>query len=546
MTARALAALGTLSVSQRLVIGLCAALILVSFLWLLSLSTRPDLVPVLDQSYSYEALADAETVLKAEKIDYEIRGQRIYVRSENRDNAIRILHEGQVIPEDGVIDLDRLMTDVNPFLPESDRASNRAVAKSNTLARIFLTSPLVADVKVVINEKLERRVGFQHDVPTASVMVTMAAGRELSKAQVEGFASLVARSVAGLDVHDVSVVDARTLRAYRVPRPDEVSASDHLDQVKQNEDHLLAKLYHTLGYIQGLLATVTVELENTHTRKETQVFDKPTVKTSENQENSSNSRAAAAEPGSAPNLGAGLEAGGEAAGTSNERRRQEFYPGQVAEKQVVQQTAPGIKRVTAAISIPRSHVMRVYQTQYPDVQKPSAEQLSDAMTIIRQEVLAGAAKALMADPKDIEVSFYADLDKDGLPLHPGLASAAPVSEAVGTVGWAQAHLGELGLGLLALVAIVTLARVTRRSTEMARAVPVETLRPEEVESVGAAVEEAEVYDGAVALSGGVLEGREVEEASVRAQQLAAEVSKLIDNDPEEAVGIVKDWINQGK
>ena len=101
-----------LTVSQRLAIGLCAALIAGSLLWLLQWSTQPDLTPLLSKDFSYAELEAAETSLKANKIPYEIHGTRIFVSPAERHNALRVAHSAGALPEGSLFDMEAMITSI--------------------------------------------------------------------------------------------------------------------------------------------------------------------------------------------------------------------------------------------------------------------------------------------------------------------------------------------------------------------------------------------------------------------------------------------------
>ena len=66
------AQLSVLTVSQRLAIGLCAALVAGSLLWLLQWSTTPELVPLITQEFTFDELEAAEQSLSSNGIRYEV------------------------------------------------------------------------------------------------------------------------------------------------------------------------------------------------------------------------------------------------------------------------------------------------------------------------------------------------------------------------------------------------------------------------------------------------------------------------------------------
>src|SRR3989337_1249079 len=92
------ARMGVLTVSQRLAIGLCAALIATSLLWLLQWSTTPDLMPLINHEFTFQELDAAEAALKGNGITYDIVGTRLLVRAADRHNALRLLYPTQASP----------------------------------------------------------------------------------------------------------------------------------------------------------------------------------------------------------------------------------------------------------------------------------------------------------------------------------------------------------------------------------------------------------------------------------------------------------------
>ena len=158
-----------LTISQRVAIGMCAALVATSLLWLLQWSGTPELVPLVTHKFSYEELDSAEEVLNEKGTPYEIRGARIFVRAVDRDMLIRKLYSGGALPEGSLFDLGDLVAGGNPFDPPEQVRIKKNVAKSNQLAKIIATWPFVKSASVLINETSRRRIGVEGDVPTASM-----------------------------------------------------------------------------------------------------------------------------------------------------------------------------------------------------------------------------------------------------------------------------------------------------------------------------------------------------------------------------------------
>ena len=199
--------------SQRLAIGLCAALVVVSFLWLLQWSTSPQMVPVATHDFSFDELDAAEQALRTNGIRFEVRGTRLYVSPGERHNAQRLAHSAGALPEGSLFDMEAVVTDNNPFQSPEARAYAQNYAKGNELAKIIATYPFVKDARVMINEKTKRRLGRSADLPTASVTVTLSGGKEMTPRIVEGFAKLVSGAVA---IHENP---ATTAKAHRAASP---------------------------------------------------------------------------------------------------------------------------------------------------------------------------------------------------------------------------------------------------------------------------------------------------------------------------------------
>lgn len=536
--------LRVLSVSQRLVVLLCAALVLTSVMWLMKWSSTPQRVAVLEQDFSFDQLGVAENALRAGGIGFQTLGRRIFVSPEDQDNAIRVLHESNAVPQDGRIDLDALIKDTNPFQSESDRAFARVVAKQNKLAQIIESSPQVARAHVVLDPEQKRRLGEPAARPTASVFVTLEPGMEMTPQLVRSLANMVSRSVAGLDARQVAIIDGRTMRDFTVPSPEDEAAFGMLDEVKRHEAYLLGKVLDTLRYIPNVLASVTVELDTSRQKQERQRFDKPEIMREESSQESATALEPAAEEGVYANLGTSLSTASIGGGnTSNETRTTEFFEPKIAEKTIIEQTAPGRKRVTAAIKIPRSFLVSVFRLANPAQEQPTDADLAPFVTQERDRVRASVAKTIMADPKDVEVDVYPDVDSSGAPLSPALASVGPASPT-DWMGIVSAYGPRAGLGLLAVVSLWMMVRVAKRTAPPPVVPPVEEVRkkPDALQEL-VVDDEAELV-GTAEISKDALEGREVSAELLRNRNLIEQVSRLVDRDPHGSAELLRRWVQE--
>ncbi len=546
-----------LTVSQRLAIGLCAALIAGSLLWLLQWSTQPDLTPLLSKDFSYAELEAAETSLKANKIPYEIHGTRIFVSPAERHNALRIAHSAGALPEGSLFDMEAMIKNQNPFQSPEAREYAQNYAKGNELAKILSTSPAVKSASVMVNPRSKRRLGGQLDTPTASVTVTLASGVEMAPEMVDSFAKLVSGAVAGLKPYDVSITDARTLRSYSIPRPQDAAPFDYMQLVKQREAHLRAKIQNKLADIPGAQVEVTVELDTSKRVTQNIRHDSPQPKTEtrESSENGSTSSSQPTEPGVQANLGQAVSANPSGQSNTTEKGAVENFEPKVSQTETVEHLPYATKSVAAAIGIPRSFIAGIFGSRFPDKKNPKDDD-PDFMAV-RDEQVARVKRSierivLAKGPEDVVVDVYPDMEwtPDGgtWSRTPGGAAAASVlgaAEGSDTLSLMRTYGPQVGLGVLAMTSLFMMLRIVKKATPSGtiRMPTVEVETPPEDEpilSVGShAVGQAEV-------SASFLTGREVDDDTLRYQELSREVSKLVQQDPEGAAELVQRWIEEAE
>ncbi len=547
------AQLSVLTVSQRLAIGLCAALAMGSLLWLLQWSTSPELVPLVTREFTYKDLDAAEETLRGKGIRFETRGTRIYVRAADRYNAVRLLHSADALPEGSLFDMAAVVSDTNPFQSPEARAYAQNYAKGNELAKIIATSPAVDSASVIINPVTKRRLGGVADVPTASVTVSLASGREMTHEIVEGFAKLVAGGVAGLKPHNVYITDTRTMRSHNLPNPDDTASFDLLSRIKRREEHYRTKILSKLANIPGVQVVVTVELDTS--KRVTQNIKheppQPKIETSNASEQSGGSHAV--EPGVQANLGHALAASEAGQSVTTEKSSVEMFAPQLSRTETIEQMPFATKKVTAAVGIPRSFVVGVYKALRPGTAADPTDDDPD-FTAVKgaevQRVRASVEKIVMAsDPRDVEVDVYPDMEWSttggGWIRGPdGVSLVRQGDEELDAAALVRAYGPQLGLGTLALMSLFLMMRVVHKSTARAG------LRRRQVSDAGEAREGEPFLTvgphavGRAEVSEGLLTGKEVDPTTLRYQELAREVSRMVENDPGGTAELIRRWAEE--
>ncbi len=542
--------LAMLSLSQRIAIALCAALIATSLLWLLQWSTAPVMTPVVEGEFSIEELTAAEEALRNAGVKFEARGSRLLVRADDRDNASRILYQADAAPKESRLSLEDLIASSSPFKPESDKSFERIVAWQNHLERVLETSPLVDKASVLLNPTTQRRIGHKTDVPTASVFVTLESGAELNAQSVHGIAATVARSVSGLELHNIDVINAATMKSHRVPAPDEADAAGFLDEIRKHEDYLQKKVEQVLTYIPGAIVNVSVALDNSRSLTQRQVYDKPQVKVEDSKSEESGTVASPAEPGVNANLGMGLSSGGGGDSLRSEDSKTEFFTPNLTEKTTIQEIAPSRRRVTAAVMVPRSWLVRIYKRSTPDVEDPTDDQLADIRALQLASIESSVSRVILAEGdaggNDVSVDVYPDLDEQGRPFAASMLASLEQTPKDAAMSMARDYGAPVGLGALALISLMMMMRVVKRTTHLVGAAHADADEDDEDEDAdGHAV--LRVGGGPVGKAmrtGGFLQGQELSDTDLRYTELSEQVSELVEGDPQAAAELLAAWIKE--
>lgn len=539
--------LSGLSVSQRVAIALCAVVIAGSLLSLAQWSKTPDMVSVVNRDLGFDELTAAEDALLAEGIQFSVRGMRVFVPVADRHNALRVMHSADVLPQGGLFDMAAVVSDSNPFQSPAARLYAQNYARGNELAKIIATYPFVRQASVIINPVTKRRIGGGSVVPTASVAVTMSGGKEMTPEIVDGFAKLISGAVGGLLPHNVTVTDSRSGRSFNVPHPDDPGGFDQLAIQKRHEQHLYDKIIDKLSYIPGVMATVTVELDSRKRTTQTFLHDdpQPQRETAETQEQNSTSKPS--EPGVQANLGTAVTAGGRGQSSSKEKTALDNFPPQLKETETIEHMPFAVLRVTATVSIPRSFVTNVYKLRFPDKEAPKEDD-ADFVAIRNEQissVRAGVEKIVQArEPEDVRVDIYPDMQWSA---EGGVWSQAPAGiaanigggDAMGTMEMARTFGPPVGLGVLALMSMLMLSRMVKKSAAMA------TIKEEEE---GEPMEEGGVLTvgqypvGEAEASASMLSAKEVDPATLKYQEIGEEVARMVKEDPQGGAQLIRRWV----
>ncbi len=534
--------LADLTASQRLAIGLCAVVIFGSFLWLVQWSVEPEYVRLLEEPMTTEQLAAVREQLPAGS--FKIVGDAVWVPPAERHNIFWQLQSVGALPADTSITFARLIEDDSPFRPESENQFRRRVALQNELAMVIASSPRVRSAEVFITDTSSRRINAPNVIPKASIKLMLVSGYTLDPETVKACAAMAAGAVPGLLPHNVSVIDGATLRSYAVPNPEDAFAQGQLQEKKKHEDHLRKKVQDQLSYIPGVRVSVSVQLDPARKQTREMAYAPPAVAEEQTRSTDSQTGAAAGEPGVGPNVGQALAGGSNAGRDTIEESTTKFQDQPLSREVTTQHPAFAVLRTTASIGIPHSYVVGLLKIAGDD--DPSAAQIKQQFSIQQRSIRDAVRNIIMADNDDeVTVSLYHDLEPAVTVGPDGMIAAAPsLMGELDVPNMLRSYGPQAGLALLALAGLFLLTRMARKSAYDAaqyyasreqKKKPDEEL-PEEVFTVGPGP-----VGMAVAGEDGMLEAREVDDDVLRAEQLTAQVSQLVDDDPVSVANMLRRW-----
>ena len=366
-----MARLGLLPLRSRLMLGLGAAGLVAVAVVLLLWSQQGNFAMLFGGLAEKDA-GSVTTQLEQMGVPYKLSGAGTIMVPADQVLGLRMKLAQLNLPR-GTTSGNELL-DVNQFgsTPSKERSTlNRAL--QGELERSIMALDAVQSARVHLS--VPPTTAFFHDQPkpSASVLLTLNAGRTLERNQVNGIVFLVVRAVAGMNPRDVAVLDQSGALLSAPPETGGLD-SQQLQHVRQIEASLVKRLTDILEPTVGrenLRATVTAEVDfnqietTSEEYKPNQKADEAAVRSTRSAEsNGANPGAATGVPGAASNQPAAaataplpgasaptLQAAGMGAGSNNARRESQTNY-EVDHTVAVRRNAVGtVRRISAAVLV---------------------------------------------------------------------------------------------------------------------------------------------------------------------------------------------------
>jgi flagellar M-ring protein FliF len=200
---------------------------------------------------------------KANLKGYEIQGNTIRVPSDRQAAFHSALADAKVLTQDfGDAQLDALNS--GSFLQigsERDQELMR-IAKQNKLQQMICMRPGIAYAKVIFDID-KKPGGFKEKALTALVSVKRGDGSQIDEATISAINGMVVHAYAGLKPENVAVSDLNGRTWYGDPTKNGSSEGNAYVSLKRTcEQDLKVKILDALCYIPNVTVGVNVELEN--------------------------------------------------------------------------------------------------------------------------------------------------------------------------------------------------------------------------------------------------------------------------------------------
>jgi flagellar M-ring protein FliF len=540
--------------SVRVLSTLLAALVIIGLAFLFRTQTAGEGDYLFGaREFSVDELFAMEAAFaKAGLGESEIVGTRIRVPSHQKAEYVAALAEENALPINFGDRQDEASTSAGLFESKDSLDYKRKIARQRELSLVVSKMPDVRAATVQIDE---RSIGFPPKIEKRAMVAVQTLGnRALDPQRIGAIRRLISGAVTGLDVADVTVSDINTGVSWNGTSaegsPDGLD-SPYLAHKARYERDWKEKIENQLSMIPGVVVGVNVALDPQMSSSQSSMkIDPKTValRSSEsNEERTSATLDDGGRPGAVPN-GVVSNQGARVEPTTTKRDDQMTKSASeqeaVASKDFTQIVKAGLipERVTSSVLVPESYYVAIWRKSQPapaagtPAATPAAPPEAD-LKVIRddlkkriEEIVVNLLPPLPpgVDPYPrVSVTSYQDLPGEPLPV-PGYSDYA--------MDWALANWQKLGLGVLALIALVMLNRFVKQ-------------RPTDGSANPAAAAEG-AHEALAAGSPEAVAAKEAEEAARRRRfaeagpDLKEELAGLVRDDEDAAVNVLKSWISE--
>ncbi len=508
-------------------------------------ANAPDYKPLfLDLSESQAGqVLDALDKLKADyKIDSR-RGSILVPVDEVHELRLRLAAQGLPKKEENGYEI--LDKDAGFGASRTMERARFQRALEGEIARSVMTLEGVKAARVHLAQPKQSVFVRQRKPPSASVLVQLKPGYELSPGQVKAIVHLVASSVPRLEPERVTVVDqlGHLLNSPDKENGDQSLTDKQFEYKKRVEDSLVQRIEALLGPLTGpesLRAQVSADIDFTAVERTEELYnpDLPALRSEQQEERNESLERAQGVPGALTNQppAAGkapetaISDSGEGGGSPTQTQKKIIRNYELDRTlNHIRQSVGDIKRLTVAVAVDNIDVV---QEDGSVVSRPyTPEELNDLTALVKQAVGYDATRGDRVTVTNIAFRGVQEISIPPLPL------------------WRQAWVWSLGKQIAALLVVLLLIFVILRPLVRSLMPP----KPPELESgeeqdggegEGIDTDEAVGEDGEPLSLEQQSEELLMLDGPQSYEKRLAFVRKMIEDEPDRVVQVIKNWIGE--
>lgn len=409
-------------------------------------------------------------------------GNRIRIPKGKKDLYLAALAKSNALPADFYKYLDEAAASDNPFSSAKSLEVRRSNAKQKELALIISHMPGIQRATVQYDEEVQNPL-TRTKKKTAMVAVWPMNSR-LDDEVIRSIQNVIATAYAGLDRQQISITDMSSGLTHGGMGEHELGAQENAYVMRktQFEKSWKQKINDQLSWLPGAIVNVNVELDSQiqSTSQKVIVDAKPTTLSSSERtrESSTTQKQIGGRPGAEPN-GVGnsavaINTSSAAPETTSNENQSEVKNVAGHEQSMIVKAGMTPTRVTAAILIPQSHFLKVWQSRNPGAdgaapKTPDPAELTKIETEVSKKVNEVVVNLLPPVPDgtnpypQIKVESYVDFAQ---PAPPAIA----ISDTI--LAWLDDNwqtLGMIVVGLFALMMVRSMVGSVNKTAPAASA-----------------------------------------------------------------------------
>jgi len=542
-----------LSATQRLLIASLLVLLVMTMFLVSQYAGSKTYVDLLPVSATAEQVEEASRFLSDRNIEHRVAEGRPQVAPERRRAIIAQMGQAGALPGDTSMLFADLIDKQSWTMSGSQQRQLYNIALQNELAGVIGQMRGITGASVIIDAPERRGIGAAVQQPTASVTVQHS-GQSLSQDTVDAVASIVAGAKAGLEITNVVVVDGASNRQRRARSEDSMASGTYLELQTKFEKLYRERLYETFGYIEGVMISVSAQVDATRqvlNRTEILPPGQGTVSAPAlERERTLEQRQAArsGEPGVRSNAGLDIATGGGGGPEVTESETTaELETRFGTQSETVHDPRGRPTKLSATISVPRSHVVREYEmAQGEEAEAPDAAALDQFFAGVRDRIESDAMTLLAlrtAEGEDVPGAVAVSMIPDPAPAAAqaggGLGGTLGLGGGGGGVGGilASGWIKTAVLGGLAAVSLGLMAMALKKAGRRPDLPSAEELVgiPPALDQDGDVLGEAEEAQAA-------LSGIELSDEDMQRKQMLDQVATFVKDSPEDAATLFQRWM----